>query len=137
MVDDATFNAFISDFKQFQGQMLEFKSTTERRLYDNGLKLTQIEKEMQAPRLCPSHESMLTMIASTKNGEARQNTTNINVDAEQKTQNKDIIALEKKTDIQEFKLNWKQETQLNVASFGTVIIFIIQVAEWVLSNWGK
>ena len=135
MVDDATFNAFISDFKQFQGQMLEFKSTTERRLYDNGLKLTQIEKDITAPRLCPSHESLLTMIATMKNGEVKQNETNTKVEVKQVQQDKGITDLEKKTDIQEFKLNWKQKTQLNVASFGTVIIFLIQVAEWVMKNW--
>ena len=57
--------------------MLEFKVTTERRLYDNGLKLTQIEKDIVAHNLGPSHESMLTLIGSMKNGESRQGETNV------------------------------------------------------------
>ena len=132
-MDDAAFNAFISDFKQFQGQMLEFKSTTERRLYDNGVKLTQIEKDMQTPKLCPSHESLLTMIASIKNGEAKQSETNAKVEIKQVQQDKGINDLEKKSILVEYKLSLIDTAKISAMS-AVITIPLLEVVKMVLTT---
>jgi len=134
LVDDAIFNAFISDFKQFQGQMLEFKSTTERRLYDNGLKLITIESEMQKPKLCPSHESLLTMIATVKNGETRQSETNAKVEVKQQSQDKSISDVEKTQAVQTFQLTRSEKLQLNLTTLFTFLITLMEVIKIFLSR---
>jgi hypothetical protein len=119
--DSKELTTFFSEFKQFQGQMLEFKQNTERRLDENRCKLELIESKISQPSVCQFHNIIASEIDKVKDK---------NVEHDKK-----IAETEKVQAVQEFQLKGSEKIQLNVASIGTVVLFIVQVLEWVTKNW--
>lgn len=127
-------DAFIEKSLLFQGAMGEFQKTTERRLDEATTSLKSIEVEVQKPRMCGAHESVLTMIAHIREGETRQESTNISQNAknaartvEQTAQDVKIRDLEEQDRVIEVKLSPRQEMKINytlAAGVGSMAIWI-------------
>jgi len=105
----------LNEFREFRGEFKEWKTASNTRM--DKLEL----------RVCPSHEALVNMISNSKNGEIRQEATNVKVADEQKVQNKGISDLEKGQGVQEFKLSHIQESQLNLTTIFTAFITIAEI----------
>lgn len=135
---DEEIRKFVADFNKFMGRMEKFEESTETWMRDTNSRLTNIETEVQNPKFCGAHESLIHMLSIQKDVEQRQ--TSVNTSQENKNikqnewqgkQDKEIRDIQEQDRAQdkiiEFKLNKTQEIQLTVASVVSVLLGIITI----------
>ena len=132
------FTSFITEFNKFQGRMDEFKSNTERRLNEYGVKLSTIEKDVST--VCMDHEAIAVMFAQVKENQNKQQETNIkqegkNMDTNnwQGRQDKSIQNLENKTDFIEYKISTKDMAKI-VTALAAVLVPTVSLIIFILDK---
>jgi hypothetical protein len=106
-----------AELHEFMGEMREFKSTTERRLSNQGTSIDSIRDRVNNQPVCVFHAEML---------------------AEQKLQrdrdlkhDEQIGDLKTQNAVIEYKLSPREAAQLNVASIGAALLGLWEVVKFI------
>ena len=129
MVDDQAFNTFIGTFKEFQGRMRKFEETTEQWQKDTNIRLTNIEHSVANPKVCPSHETVLTMIGNMKESGRKEAERGLATNVRQTESEKDIRDLQEEDRYITFKLNKTQAAQLTITTIVSSTLALITIVK--------
>ena len=106
----------LSEFREFRGQINEWKNATNKRLEDNNATLNEIRNKLNEERpFCSAHAEIVKLID--------------NVKSKGEGQDKDITDLKVKGAVIEYKLGTRDLLKVSGAAgiLGTIILAIVQI----------
>ena len=130
------FDAFITQFSTFQGRMTKFEETEERWHQDTNTRLTNIEHQIQ--KVCLDNEQVTAMFTNLKEGETRQEASNLQQTAKNAARSLEQTAQDVKIrDLEEgeriMKLSTKDIAKIT-AIITPIVAGIIEMLKWLTTR---